>query len=173
METFLEILKYSIPALIVFATIYTIMKKYMDNQYALESLKFRQGQNQDILPLKLQAYERLMLLCERISIPNLTYRLANKDITKEQLQTAMMIAIQQEYEHNLTQQIYVSDKLWDIINLAKDQTIQLIGKASEGMQAGDPPSMLVERATRLIDSMSMNPLEQAKSAIKQEIKQLL
>ena len=69
METFLEILKYSIPALIVFATVYTIMKKYMDNQYALESLKFRQGQNQDILPLKLQAYERLMLLCERISIP--------------------------------------------------------------------------------------------------------
>lgn len=145
----------------------------MDNQYALESLKFRQGQTQDILPLKLQAYERLMLLCERISIPNLTYRLANRDITKEQLQTAMMIAIQQEYEHNLTQQIYVSDKLWDIINLAKDQTIHLISKAAEGMQAGDPPSMLVERANRLIGSMNMNPLEQAKSAIKQEIKQLL
>ena len=140
----------------------------MDNQYALESLKFRQGQNQDILPLKLQAYERLMLLCERISIPNLTYRLANKDISKEQLQTAMMIAIQQEYEHNLTQQIYVSDKLWDIINLAKDQTIQLISKA-----AGDPPSMLLERANRIIDSMNMNPLEQAKAAIKEEIKQLL
>jgi len=145
----------------------------MDNQYALESLKFRQGQNQDILPLKLQAYERLMLLCERISIPNLTYRLANKDITKDQLQTAMMIAIQQEYEHNLTQQIYVSDKLWDIINLAKDQTIQIISKASESMQVGDPPSMMVERATRLINNMNMNPLEQAKSAIKQELKQLL
>jgi hypothetical protein len=84
-----------------------------------------------------------------------------------------MIAIQQEYEHNLTQQIYVSDKLWDIINLAKDQTIQLISKASEGMQAGDPPSMLLERATRIIDSMNMNPLEQAKAAIKEEIKQLL
>jgi len=145
----------------------------MDNQYALESLKFRQGQNQNILPLKLQAYERLMLLCERISIPNLTYRLANKDITKDQLQTAMMIAIQQEYEHNLTQQIYVSDKLWDIINLAKDQTIQIISKASESMQVGDPPSMMVERATRLINNMNMNPLEQAKSAIKQELKQLL
>jgi len=172
-ETFLEILKFSIPALIVFVTIYTIMKKYMDNQYALESLKFRQGQSQDVLPLKLQAYERLMLLCERISIPNLTYRLANKDITKEQLQTSMMIAIQQEYEHNLTQQIYVSDKLWDIINLAKDQTIQIISKASESMQAGDPPSMMVERANRLINNMNMNPLEQAKSAIKQELKQLL
>jgi len=145
----------------------------MDNQYALESLKYRQGQSQDILPLKLQAYERLMLLCERISVPNLTYRLATKDVSKEQLQTAMMIAIQQEYEHNLTQQIYVSDKLWDIINLAKDQTIQIISKATESMQAGDPPSMLVERATRIMNSMNMNPLDQAKSAIKQELKQLL
>ncbi len=173
METFFEILKYTVPAFIVFLTIYLIMKKYMDNQYALESLKFRQAQSNDVLPLKLQAYERLMLLCERISIPNLAYRLTNNNMTPDQLQTAIMIAVQQEYEHNLTQQIYVSDKLWQIISLAKDQTIQLITKAGDGMLSGDTPSKLVDRANHLMDSMNMDPLSQARAAIKQEVEAIL
>lgn len=173
METILEILKYILPALIVFVTVYMIMKKYLDQQYAMENLKHRQSQSKDALPLKLQAYERLMLLCERISIPNLTYRISHKTMTIDQLQTAMMIAVQQEYEHNLTQQIYVSDKLWDIVTLAKDQTIQIVTKAAEGMKPSDSPSKLLERSQHMMNTMKMNPLDQARRAIKKEIEILL
>lgn len=169
METFLEIVKYTAPALIVFMTVYFIMKKYLDQQWAMENLKYKQAQSKDILPLKLQAYERLMLLCERISIPNLTYRVGVSDMNKDQLKSALIIAIQQEYEHNLTQQIYVSDSLWDIVTLAKNQTIELISKAADAMQAGDKPGMLIQRAEQLMTQMNMNPLDQARSAIKKEI----
>lgn len=150
-----------------------IMKKYLDQQYAMEDLKHRQSQSKDTLPLKLQAYERLMLLCERISIPSLTYRISHKSMTADQLSTAMMIAVQQEYEHNLTQQIYVSDKLWQIITLAKDQTIQIITAAAEGMSSGDSPSRLLERTQQMMTQMNMNPLDQARAAIKKEIEFLL
>lgn len=91
----------------------------------------------------------------------------------EQLQTAMMIAVQQEYEHNLTQQIYISDKLWQIVTLAKDQVIQIITKAAEGMEANDPPAKLLERAQHLMDSINMNPIDQARAAIKNEINILI
>lgn len=173
MDTFLEILKYSVPALIVFATVYFIMKRYLDQQYAIENLRYKQKHTRDSLPLKLQAYERIMLLCERISIPNLTYRISHKTMNIEQLQTAMMIAVQQEYEHNLTQQIYISDKLWQIVTLAKDQVIQIITKAAEGMEANDPPAKLLERAQHLMDSINMNPIDQARAAIKNEINILI
>lgn len=169
METFLEIVKYTAPALIVFMTVYFIMKKYLDQQWAMENLKYKQAQSKDILPLKLQAYERLMLLCERISTPNLTYRVGVSDMNKDQLKSALIIAIQQEYEHNLTQQIYVSDSLWDIVTLAKNQTIELISKAADAMQAGDKPGMLIQRAEQFMAQMNMNPLDQARSAIKKEI----
>lgn len=157
----------------MFATVYFIMKKYLDQQWAMENLKYKQAQSQDILPLKLQAYERLMLLCERISIPNLAYRVALNDMDKDQLKSALIIAVQQEYEHNLTQQIYVSDKLWDIITLAKNQTIEIIGKAADAMQPGDKSAKLVQLSEQMMHSMNMNPLNQARSAIKKEIEFIL
>ena len=96
MESFLEILKYSIPALIVFITVYFLFKNFLRQQYHLEQLKFRQNQSKDITPLKLQAYERLMMLCERISLDNLTYRLSHPDMGVAELRNALLIAIQQE-----------------------------------------------------------------------------
>ena len=89
---------------------------------------------------KIQAYERLVLLLDRISIPNLILRLQEPGATAEMLSTSMIIAIQQEFEHNVTQQLYVKENLWNIIVLIKDElsaSISLSVDEQPGISAGD------------------------------------
>lgn len=169
MEAFLEILKYILPALVVFASIYFVMKRFFDQQYGLESLKYKQKQFEHTLPLKLQAYERLLMFCERISIPNLMLRLQSPNTTVEQLEKSMLIAIQQEYEHNLTQQMYVSESLWQIITMAKNQTSDIVSTAANNLNASDPGSYISREAIEVMKQSKANPLETAKRSIRKEV----
>ena len=108
LEVMLEIIKITIPALVVFFTVYTLLKQFMEGQYKTQMLQFKQNQHKTTIPLRLQAYERLSLFCERISIPNLVLRLRNENMTAAELRMALMLGIQHEFEHNITQQVYVS-----------------------------------------------------------------
>lgn len=163
MENLIEILKYSIPALIVFATVFYLFRNFLNQQYQMEALKLRQTQGKEIIPLKLQAYERLMMLCERISLDNLTYRLVHPDMGVNELRNAMLIAIQQEYEHNITQQVYVSENLWKIIQIAKDQMQTVISEANGSSNA----EFLSGARQKMIDAKA-DPIAYAKSAVKSE-----
>jgi len=168
METALEILKYILPALIVFATVYFMMKRYLDMQYSTQVLKFKQDQARNTLPVKLQAYERMAMFCERISLNNLSYRLSSQNLDVKSLSNAMLIAIQQEYEHNMSQQVYVSEKLWEIISLAKDQMQNIVSTASSDPSVTSPGA-LIQRADELQKEMGGSPTSTAKRAIKKEI----
>ena len=167
----LEILKYIIPALVVFATVYFIMKKHYQQQYSLERLKLKQKESQSILPLKVQAYERLALFCERIRPDQLIFRLNTSQMTAGELRNAILISIQKEYEHNLTQQIYVSDKLWQIITLAKNEIINTISKTT--VPSDDTSLKLTEEIINNYNALKINPINQSLIAIKKELELIL
>lgn len=169
METALEILKYILPALIVFATVYFMMKRYLDMQYSTQVLKFKQDQAKNTLPIKLQAYERMAMFCERISLDNLSYRLSTQNIDAKSMSNAMLIAIQQEYEHNMSQQVYISEKLWEIITMAKDQMQNIITTAGADASIANSPAALIQKAFELQKEMGGSPVQTAKRAIKKEI----
>ena len=173
METFLEILKYTLPALIVFATVYFIMKRYLNMQYSTQILKFKQEQAKSTLPIKLKAYERMAMFCERISLDNLSYRLSSQNGDAKSLSTAMLIAIQQEFEHNMSQQVYISEKLWQIITLAKDHMQNIITMASADTSIGSSPAALIQKAAQLQQQMGGDPVDTAKRAIRKEIEVIL
>ncbi len=120
MDSFLQILLVVIPALIVFATAYLLLRKLTDNQIRAQMLKQQQEQVQAILPIRLQAYERLSLFCERVSVPNLLMRTPTSGMKTSQYKLSLLVAVQQEFEHNVTQQVYISDNLWQIIQVARD-----------------------------------------------------
>ena len=102
------------------------MRQFFRGQMATEQYRIQLSRKSEQLPLRIQAYERLILFCERISIPNALLRLNSEEMDQVHLKNALLIAIQKEYEHNLTQQIYVSGPLWEMITLLKDQTIATI-----------------------------------------------
>ena len=89
-----------LPALIVFASCYLLLRQFLRNREQLELLAIQKSTAVKALPLKLQAYERLILFFERIYIPNLVARIRTKKMSSGDLHSALMIAIQQEFEHN-------------------------------------------------------------------------
>lgn len=173
METFLEILKFTIPGLIVFLTAYFLLKLYLDDRQAINQQMIRNEALKVTLPIRLQAYERLTLLCERASIPNTLLRIRMPDMTAGTLRGALLLAIRQEFEHNISQQVYVSSTLWQIISLAKDETLSLITQAAEGLDLEGPDQPLVNKLLGVLDSPGVvDPLNRALVAIRTEAGQL-
>jgi hypothetical protein len=173
MESFLEILKYTIPGLIVFATAYFLLKLYLDDRQMLNQQAMHHDTIKITLPIRLQAYERLTLLCERASIPNTLLRIRMPEMTMGTLRGSLMLAIRQEFEHNISQQVYVSNTLWQIISLAKEETLSLISQAADGLDPDGPDQMLVDKLLYVLDSPGVvDPLHRALVAIRTEAGQL-
>ena len=139
--------------LIVFGTIgglvsvismlrFDFKKKKLAADQAISLARLQNEKTQNIVPTRLQAYERLSLLCDRISIPQLVSRLQMPNTSAKDLQMAMLIAINQEFEHNGTQHIYVSKKLWDIILLMRNNTSDIINYVAEQLPSDAMASQL-------------------------------
>lgn len=165
----LEIIKYTLPSLIVFATAYYLMKKFLDHQNIMKSMEIKSRDDGNLLSVKLQAYERLTLFLERIMPYNLYLRLHNSEMDAKSLQRAMMITLQQEFEYNLTQQLYVSNNLWKIITMAKDQTADIISQCGDKVYNTDPAPALMEKINRVMNEIKRSPIEHAKAAIRKEM----
>lgn len=172
-EVLIEIIKYTSPAIIVFLTVYYLMKEYFKKEYNLKALQVQSENRETTLPLKLQAYERLTLFCERIKIHALIMRLQGTAPNAAAMQSAMLITVQQEYDHNIAQQVYISENLWKIINLAKNQTIAIITDAYKTIPQGSDTATLVKELYKRLDEMPNTPLETAVAAIKKEASLLL
>lgn len=171
MEHFWELLKYTLPSLILFLTIYYLMRSYFQSRLSLEAMGLQSLQKKEVLPLRIQAYERLMLFCERINVEQLIYRLRDSDMSVKTLQGTLMIAVQQELEHNLSQQIYISGNLWKIIELAKNEVLAHIVTTADHYQSEDNA---LQYSNALIAGKAgcQAILEKAKEALRSEVKLL-
>ncbi|MEL6944289.1 MAG: hypothetical protein AAFO82_16635 [Bacteroidota bacterium] len=168
LAAFIEIIKITIPAVIVFLTVQTLLKQYLDKQYKLRQLEYAQSKKDGSLNIRLQAYERLAMLCERISIPNLILRLRTPDMTNADLKAAMLIAIQQEFEHNTSQQIYVSDQLWKILQFSRAETMNVISGIAEKVDPNGNAQEFAEELFKYIDDKEVNVNLKVQTAIRKE-----
>lgn len=126
----IELLSYTIPALITGVVAYYFFDAHLKNDELRRKYRLMQQAQQQALPLRLQAYERLSLFLERISPANLLIRISPLSDDKNQYENLLINMIDQEFEHNLTQQIYVTNEAWTIIRTAKNATIQIIRKTN-------------------------------------------
>lgn len=130
----IELLSYTLPAIITGGVAYLLFNSYFkDQQHTRRWLNQKETQKQ-ALPLRLQAYERLSLLLERINPTKLLIRLTPISNDKYDYADYLVASIDQEFEHNLTQQIYVSSSCWGYVLTAKNATIQMIRKAATAEQ---------------------------------------
>lgn len=168
----LEIVKTTVPALIVFLTVYYMMKTFFTNQRAMKQMELNNSAKKTTVPMRLQAYERLSLLCERISVPNLVLRLRKEDMTVNDLRMSMLISIQKEIEYNITQQVYVGENLWQIVKLSRDQVTTIINEVAAKLPA-DATGADYARALLVVSGQTESALDRAQSAIKTEAALLL
>ena len=168
LSTILEIIKVTVPALIVFFTVYYLLRTYLDRQYQTKVLEYKQKHHGTTLPLRLQAYERLALFLERIAIPNLVLRIQSDGMTASDLKYALLIAVQQEYEYNVTQQVYVSDQLWEIVKVTRDLTVEAISTLSQSVDGKAPSKDLVKALLNEGNLQQLVAIDKAISAVKKE-----
>ena len=180
MEALLEVLKYVLPSLVVFATVYLVIKSFLDeqlkrqeleveNQLRKKELDIKAIQKQELSPLRLQAYERIVLFLERISPHSLLPRLQKPEMNVTSLQNHLLNAIRSEFEHNLSQQIYISKEAWMITKNAKENIIKIINTAKDGLP---PEAAAFELSKRILEQMihiKTSPTDAAIDFLKKEI----
>jgi len=172
MEFFLDILKLTIPAVIVGSTAYLLLKSLLDERQRMDRALLRNDAQKITLPLRLSAYERLMLLCDRADIANTMLRVRMPNMKVRELRGVLLMAINQEFEHNVSQQLYVSDTLWQIIRIAKNNTLALVTLMAPELDPDAPAEALANALLQALDEQSITPLQTAILAVRTEAGQL-
>jgi len=142
-----DTLLYFVPAVLVVMGMFMLVKRYtdvqlsmlrklMDRDLQLKAAEDRMTKQRDALPLKLQAYERLILFLERISPGSLLVRVHVGNMSAQLLHAELLSGIRSEFEHNLSQQLYVSDEAWDKVCEAKDAMAVLVNDAYRAVGSG-------------------------------------
>ena len=173
METtkLLEILGYTLPSLITGGVAYYLFTAYFKDQQNTRRWLLQKENRKESLPLRLQAYERMALFLERINPTKLLIRIKPLSSDKNDYENLVIAQIEQEYEHNLTQQIYLSDECCTVILTAKNATIQMIRKTAMNERVDSADKL---RESILNDLMEKaTPSSAALSYLKNELNKFL
>ena len=174
---FLEILKYTLPSIVVFLTAYFILKQVYSSQYLQlrDELKTQIAkENLKILtPVRMQAYERLVLFLERIAPANLIIRQNQPNLTVFQFQTKLKQSIRDEFEHNLSQQLYVGSQSWILVIQAKEDIVSQINTAASQLKSDESSNKLGQLIINSEQSIKNTVLKKAVGALKNEMENKL
>jgi len=147
----IEGLKYALPAAVTGYTSYYFLQSFYKNEEKKQLIKARADLTKHALPIRLQAHERLALFLERISPSKLIQQVQPGSEDKKLYELALVFRINEEYEHNLTQQIYVNNKCWEMVTTSKNATMLFIKQVAEDTQvktAQDLQRALIERSSQ-------------------------
>jgi len=170
-DKLIEALLYALPALVSGVIAVYYFKEYTKSETGLERFKLLKENKNQITKLKLQAYERLTLFLERIALNKLATRILPANDNKQAYAMSLIHTVESEFEHNITQQIYVSEELWNIILTAKNRTIQLIRKLAEKPEIKDAQQLREAIINYVIENQT--PSKTALSALKLEVDEML
>lgn len=161
-----QLFAYLLPSVVTGAIAFYFFRMHTNNEEGRRRYLLHKDSQTSTLPIRLQAYERMALFLERISIPSLVVRVAPKSADKNDYEALLIKNIENEFEHNLSQQIYLSDECWNIIKAAKSATVQMIRKAA--LSETDSADKLREDVlTETMDKQ--NPSATALAFVKKEI----
>ena len=169
-EKIFEVFLYAVPAIITGLIAFYFFKEHTKNEDGRRRFLLHKDMQVNTLPIRLQAYERLALFLERITPTKLLVRVAPTSSNKEDYESLLIQNIDQEFQHNLSQQIYVSDECWNITKAAKNATIQLIRKAGLLEKTTSANKLREVVLTEMMEKSA--PSDAALSYIKQEVSEI-
>ena len=173
METTLEILKYTLPSLIMFGALYFVMNRFLNTEHSKQLMALKKEDRSITTPIRLNAYERLVLFLERIILNQLILRVNRPEMNAKFLQAALIKTIEEEFKHNLAQQLYVSVATWETIKTAKTETVKIITVASTKTPPEAQGAELIKNIFEIVTSLNKQPSEFAILTLKKEMNQLL
>ena len=172
MTTFLEILKYTIPSLVLFATIWLFLRTWSRQEDKRRNHEFNMHLKDDVLPVRLQAYERIILFMERIAPESILMRVNRKGMTAGQLQAELQNSIRHEYEHNLSQQTYISEEAWQKVQTARNQVVKIINESAAELKENATGATLGKLVLEKVMELKTPPSQVAVDFLKKEVNEL-
>ncbi len=168
----ITIIGYSLPVLITGVIVFLIVKMFLDREADNRQSELSLESKKQILPVRLQAYERIVLFLERISPENLILRVSKPGMSAFKLQTELIGTIRLEFEHNLSQQLYISSTGWDLVKTAKEDLIRTINTAASQLKQDADSARLAGKIFELTGNKKNNQINIALEHLKDEVRKL-
>jgi hypothetical protein len=169
MDVLIEFGKILIPASVVLYAVYLIVRSFIQKEIDLKKLEIRGRAIETVLPSRLHAYERMTLFLERMTPQNLLVRLNTATMPAREFHHLLLNEVRSEYNHNVSQQVYIGEEVWDLIRNAKEDLVVMINDSANEM--GDASSSL-DLAKKIFEKhmqKGVDPLAHALSELKREI----
>lgn len=171
MDAIIEFGKLILPAAIVLYAMYLVVKSFLDKELQKKQLEVRGKSIETVLPNRLHAYERVCLFLERISPNNLIIRLNNGKYTAGEFQQILLNEIREEYNHNVSQQVYMSDEVWNLVKSAKEDLIVVINDVTSTLPKEATNLDLSKKIFERMIEKESDQIQNALRAVKDEIRQ--
>lgn len=172
MDALIEFVKILVPASIVLYGAYLLVRMFIQKEINLKKLEVRNKSIETLLPNRLQAYERMALFLERISPQNLLVRLSTTGMTSKEFHQLLLSEIRNEYNHNVAQQVYMSEDVWNLIKNAKEDLILSINDAAGEMSMESTSLDLSRKIFEKSINKQVDPIAHALTELKKEIQQI-
>lgn len=173
MQDITEILKYTIPSIVVFLTATVMIRYYFKSFVRDRDRDLLLQDRKKTLPMRLQAYERLAVFLERITVDSLVVREQSDEFTARDFHQHLLAVIRSEYEHNLSQQIYISGDAWNVVRNAREGTLKMINRAA--MQV-NPDGTALDLSKKIIEiqmEVDSSPTQGALEFLRNEARLLM
>ncbi|MGA1978201.1 MAG: hypothetical protein ABSG89_10155 [Bacteroidales bacterium] len=168
-----DILKITIPALLVLIMAWIVLRSLIkdDQEKRRQELVFQNSRT--VTPIKLQAYERIVLFLERISLESLLVRASSPGMSATQLHSVLLATIRSEFEHNLSQQIYMSPQSWEVVRNARSNMIKIINSEFENMPETASGLEFSKKLLEAIMNLEKEPTRAAIEFVKSEVARMI
>jgi hypothetical protein len=168
----LDIVKYSVAGMGVIWMAFYLIKPHLDKSEQIQLLEFKKAVANQTLPLRLQAYERVVLFIERINPGNMIIRLNSPEYTAADLHSIIITDIRNEYQHNITQQVYVSSRAWSVLKRVKDETVNMVTAAYKSLPENATALDLGRTILLQFSQVEDNPYDIGTDLIRKEVELL-
>jgi hypothetical protein len=169
MDVLLDLIKILLPASVVLYAVYLLVRSFVQKELELKKLEIRSRSIETVLPNRLHAYERLTLFLERMSPQNLLVRLNTATMPAREFHQLLLAEVRNEYNHNVSQQVYISEDVWELIKNAKEDLIVTINDSASEIPQESTSLDLAKKIFEKSIQKTVDPLAHALSELKREI----
>lgn len=166
----IQMLVSIVPTIVVGVIAYNFFKKFVENEDEKRRYEMRKVSHKDLIPNRIQALERMTLFLERINPGSLLLRIQPNSDDKKAYGDQLIHSIDQEFQHNLTQQIYISDACWNAIKSTKNATIGIIRKSIANDQVNSAQELRETIMSQIVEHEA--PSETGLAYIRKEARDL-
>lgn len=171
-QIFIDLLILSFGVFAALIAFYYVVKSDVQRFFNLKTSELNKESKASLLPLRLQAHERLIIFVERINPANLLVRLHQQGIGVKELQNLVVNDIKSEFQHNITQQLYVNSESWNVIRKLKNDTIAMINNVVQGLPETATGVDVSKKVLQHMATISENPYDLTIDHLKKDIYQL-